>query len=122
MKIAVTTAALVLAASTASAGDLNIGGQTISAGGEFDMNYTTGTELWALDFTPSAGLNAFGVDFVVDTTFDVLSLNDTKKDAFTGLDFEAGYTLGGGLRAYTEVGTNKDFEFGDVTMGATFKF
>ncbi len=122
MKIAVTTAALVLAASTASAGDLNIGGQTISAGGEFDMNYTTGTELWALDFTPKAGLNAFGVDFSVDTTFDVLSLNDTQKDAFKGLDFVAGYTLGGGLRTYTEVSTNKDFDFGDVTMGATFNF
>jgi len=122
MKTTTIAIAMTMLASTVSAADLDIGGQTISAGGELDMNYTTGTELWALDFTPKAGLNAFGVDFSVDTTLDVMSLNDASKESFTGLDFAAGYTIGGGLRAYTEVGTNSDLEFGDVTMGATFNF
>ena len=49
MKITTIAIAMTMLASTVSAADLDIGGQTISAGGELDMNYTTGTELWALD-------------------------------------------------------------------------
>ena len=120
MKTTIVAAALVLTAGMASAADLNIAGQTISAGGEFDMNYTTGEDVFALDFTPTAGVEAWGVDFEVSSTFDVLQINE--GDLFQGLDLEAGYTITTGLRAYAEIGTDADFEFGDLTTGVTFAF
>lgn len=120
MKTTIVAAALVLTAGMASAADLNIAGQTISAGGEFDMNYTTGEDVFALDFKPTAGINAWGVDFEVSSTFDVLQVNE--GDLFQGLDLEAGYTITNGLRAYAEIATDADLEFGDLTTGVTFAF
>ena len=122
MKIATLTAATLIMASTAvSAMDFTIAGQTLSAGGKADVNYDTGTELWAMEFVPSVGLNAWGTDFKASTTFDVINLNE--GDVFKGVDFEAGYTIGGtGLRAYGEIGTDADFEFGDATVGVSFAF
>ena len=120
MKTTIVAAALVLTAGMASAADLNIAGQTISAGGEFDMNYTTGEDVFALDFKPTAGINAWGVDFEVSSTFDVLQVNE--GDLFQGLDLEAGYTITDGLRAYAEIATDADLEFGDLTTGVTFAF
>lgn len=120
MKTTIVAAALVLTAGMASAADLNIAGQTISAGGEFDMNYTTGEDVFALDFTPTAGVEAWGVDFEVSSTFDVLQINE--GDLFQGLDLEAGYTITDGLRAYAEIETDADLEFGDLTTGVTFAF
>jgi|GEM_PF-2770433 len=121
-KILSATAALLMTATIASAEDFAIAGQTVSVGGEFDMNYTTGTEVWALEFEPTAGFAAYGADFEVSTTIDLLGLNDASADTFQGLEFEAGYTLGNGLRAYGEVATDKDLEFGDLTAGMTFAF
>ena len=122
MKIATLTAATLIMASTAvSAMDFTIAGQTLSAGGKADVNYDTGTELWAMDFIPSVGLNAWGTDFKASTTFDVINLNE--GDVFQGIDFEAGYSLGQtGLRAYGEIGTDADLEFGDATVGVSFSF
>lgn len=120
MKTTIVAAALVLTAGMASAADINVFGQTISAGAEVDMNYTTGEDTFALDFTPSAGFEAWGVDFTVDTTFDVLQVNE--GDLFQGLDLEAGYTIANGLRAYAEIGTDEDLEFGDLTTGVKFAF
>ena len=123
--IAAGAAAVTLTACAATdveAADLVIGGQTISAGGKFDTSYDTGTEEWAMEFVPKAGINAWGVDFTASTTFDVLELN-SNDDIFKGLDLEAGYTIGGtGLRAYGEIGTDSDFEFGDATVGVSFEF
>lgn len=121
MKTTIVAAALAMTAGMASAADLTVAGQTISAGAEFDMNYTTGTDVFALDFTPTAGLTAWGVDFSVDTTIDILDIND-GDNLFTGLDFEAGKDLATGLRAYAEVSTDEDLEFGDITTGISFSF
>ena len=122
MKIAATVAAtLIMASSAVSAMDLTVYGQTLSAGGKADLNYDTGTELWAMEFVPSVGMNAWGTDFKASTTFDVINLNE--GDVFKGVDFEAGYTIGGtGLRPYGEIGTDADFEFGDATVGVSFAF
>jgi hypothetical protein len=50
-----------------------------------------------------------------------MKLND--NDVFKGVDFEAKYPIGTtGLTAYGEVSTDSDFEFGDVKIGASFKF
>jgi hypothetical protein len=84
------------------------------------MNYTTGEDTFALDFTPTAGVNAWGIDFEVSSTFDVLQVNE--GDLFQGLDLEAGYTVTEGLRAYAEISSDADLEFGDITTGITFAF
>jgi hypothetical protein len=118
MKLAVLATAAVMVASTASAFDL---GNGLSAGAEVDMNYTTGVEKWALEATPEVGMNMMGAEFTVGSTFDLMLLNE--DDVFKGLDFEVEYPIGmTGLEAYGEVSTNSDIEFGDVKIGATFKF
>lgn len=121
MKTLAMAAAASLIAASASAADFGLMGQTVSVGGEVDSNYNTGTEEFSVEFIPSAGITAWGVDFEASTTFDIMELNE--GDVFEGLDLEAGYTIGGtGLRAYGEIGTDADFEFGDATVGVSFKF
>ena len=119
MKLAViATAATLLVATQASAIDLGYG---LTAGGEVDMNYTTGTELWALEATPEVGMGLMGAQVTVGSTFDLMNLNG--DDVFKGLDFSAEYAVGTtGLTAYGEVATDSDFEFGDVKVGAKFAF
>ena len=113
MKLAVITTAALMVASTASAFDL---GNGLTAGAEVDMNYTTGVELWALEAKPELALSALSVG----STFDLMNLNG--DDTFKGLDFDASYPVGMGLTAYGEVSTDADFEFGDIKVGASFKF
>jgi len=119
MKLAVlATTATLMVATQASAFDL---GNGLSAGAEVDMNYTTGVETWALEATPELGLSMMGAAFTVGSTFDLMKLNE--DDVFKGVDFEASYPIGmTGLTAYGEVSTDSDFEFGDVKIGASFKF
>ena len=119
MKLSVfATVATLLVATSASAVDL---GNGLTAGAEIDMNYTTGTELWALEATPEVGLGLLGTEVTVGSTFDLMNLNG--DDTFKGLDFSAEYAVGAtGLTAYGEVSTDSDFEFGNVKMGASFAF
>jgi len=121
MKIVATATLAVFVASQAAAIELGGG---LKAGGEIDMNYTTGVEEWALEATPEVGFAAAGVDFTVGSTFDLMGLNE--DDVFKGLDFGAEYDLGAigvnGIKAYGEVSTDADFEFGDITMGVNFSF
>lgn len=120
MKIAVLATAAILAASSASAFELGTTG--ISLGGEFDGHYTTGVEEFGLDFTPRAEFSNWGIGFGVETTFDLLELNNDAVDTFTGLDFDASYQLTPAVEAYGEIGTNADLEFGDLTMGLRLGF
>lgn len=120
MKIAAITAAAMITATSVSA--IELGASGVSVGGKFDTKYDTGTEEFAMEFVPKASINMWGTDFSASTTFDILELN-TADEIFKGLDLEAGYTIGGtGLRAYGEIGTNSDFEFGDATLGVSFEF
>lgn len=119
MKTLALATALVVAAGSASAFD--IGSTGVSVGATMDANYTTGVDAFAIELTPAATFNNWGVDFAASTTFDVMGLNN--GDIFQGVDFGAGYTIGTtGLRAYGTVGTDADFNFGDVKMGVTFSF
>lgn len=123
MKIAATAAALIMAASAATAADLTVGGVTGSAGADFDFNYTTGADDWALEATPYVGTEFAGVAFGLATTFDVLDLNaGSTTDLFQGLDFTAGYRLNAAMDVYGEVSTDEDLNFGDVKMGVAFGF
>jgi hypothetical protein len=124
MKIAAIAAATMVtlaACAGTEAEAIELGNTGVSLGGKFDTKYDTGVEEFAMEFVPKAGINRWGVDFEASTTFDVLGLND--DDVFKGIDLEAGYTIGGtGLRAYGEIGTDADFEFGDATVGVSFEF
>lgn len=122
MKLAATAAALVMAASVAQAADFQVAGQTLSIGTEFDMNYTTGVDAWALDTTPSVGATVWGLDFEVATTVDLLDIDEGADDLFQGLDLSVGYDLTSQLGVYGEVSSDADLEFGDVKMGVTFAF
>lgn len=101
--------------------DFSVAGQTLSIGAETDLNYTTGVEDWVWELTPSAGVTALGIGLSVATDIDMLTLDE--GDIFQGLDFTADYTVPStNISLYTEVSTDSDLEFGDVTVGATVSF
>ena len=113
--------ATVMAATTTYAKDFYVAGQTLSIGAETDLNYTTGVEDWVWELTPSAGITALGIGLSVATDIDMLTLDE--GDIFQGLDFTADYTVPStNISLYTEVSTDSDLEFGDVTVGATVSF
>ena len=113
--------AAVLASTTTYAKDFSVAGQTVSIGASSDLNYTTGVEDWEWKLTPSAGLSAMGLGFTMATDIDMLELED--GDIFQGLDFTVDYTVPStNISLYTEVSTDSDLEFGDVTIGATVSF
>ena len=101
--------------------DFSVAGQTLSVGASSDLNYTTGVEDWEWELTPSAGLTAMGLGFTMATDIDMLTLDE--DDIFQGLDFTVDYTVPStNISLYTEVSTDSDLEFGDVTVGATVSF
>jgi len=116
MKKLLLASAIIFAGTSASAMDLGYG---LSVGAETELTYTTGTEVWTMDVTPSVGLGAVGVSFTAETTIDVLDLNN--GDIFTGVDWKAEYVWKG-MTTYTKVSSDADFEFGDITMGAKISF
>ena len=116
MKKLLLASAVAVAATSASAMDLGYG---LSVGAETELTYTTGTEVWTMDVTPSMGLGAYGASFTAETTIDVLDLNN--GDIFTGVDWKAEYVWKG-MTTYTKVSSDADFEFGDITMGAKISF
>ena len=112
---------LAIAASKAVSKDFSVAGQTLSIGAETDLNYTTGVEDWVWELTPSAGITALGIGLSVATDIDMLTLDE--GDIFQGLDFTADYTVPStNISLYTEVSTDSDLEFGDVTVGAMVSF
>jgi hypothetical protein len=121
MKTTAIVTAAMLAATSTSAMDFSVAGQTLSIGAETDLNYTTGVEEWVWELTPSAGVTALGIGLSVATDIDMLTLDE--GDIFQGLDFTAKYEVSNtNINLYTEVSTDADLEFGDVTVGAKFSF
>jgi len=118
MKTLTLAAALTVAATTATSADL-IGGLSLTT--ETDVNYTTGVETWAADFTPSLGWGVYGLDLSVATTIDLMGLD--QDQIFNGVDLKAEYSISNiGITAYGKVSSDADFEFGDVTVGAKLSF
>ena len=121
MKTTAIATVVALAATSTSAMDFSVAGQTLSIGADSDLNYTTGVEEWEWELTPSAGLTAMGIGLSVATDIDMLELEE--GDIFQGLDFTAKYEIPSTyINLYTEVSTDSDLEFGDVTVGATVSF
>jgi len=110
---------LMIAATKASSKDFTIAGQTISAGAESDINYVTGVEEWEWTATPYAAFTtSVGVGLSVETKIDMRELDE---EIFQGLDWAAEYAVSG-VTLYTEVSSDRDWEFGDITVGAKVKF
>jgi hypothetical protein len=108
-------------ATSATAMDIPVAGQTLSLGAENDINYTTGIEEWNWELTPSAGVEYSGINFSVETTIDMFDLN--ADEVFTGLDYVVDYTLPAtNVKLYSELSSDPDFEFSDITMGARITF
>ena len=121
MKTTAIATVVALAATSASAMDFSVAGQTLSINTESDLNYTTGVDEWEWELTPSAGITAMGIGLSVATDIDMLELDE--GDIFQGLDFTAKYPIPSTfVNLYTEVSTDSDLEFGDITVGATVKF
>ena len=121
MKTTAIATVVALAATSTSAMDFSVAGQTLSIGADSDINYTTGVEEWEWELTPSAGLTAMGIGLSVATDIDMLELDE--GDIFQGLDFTADYSVPStNINLYTEVSTDSDLEFGDVTVGAKVSF
>ena len=113
--------ATLMATTATNAKDFSVAGQTLSIGAETDLNYTTGVEDWVWELTPSAGITALGIGLSVATDIDMLELDE--GDIFQGLDFTADYMIPStNISLYTEVSTDSDLEFGDVTVGAKVSF
>ena len=121
MKTTAIATVVALAATSTSAMDFSVAGQTLSIGADSDINYTTGVEEWEWELTPSAGLTAMGIGLSVATDIDMLELDE--GDIFQGLDFTAKYEIPSTFTTlYTEISTDSDLEFGDVTVGAMVSF
>ena len=116
MKKLLLATAVAVVGTSVSAMDIGYG---LSVGAETDMSYTTGTETWELDFIPKVSVGAYGVSFSTKTTIDVLEIN--KGSVFTGLDWKAEYVWKG-MTTYTEVSSDADFKFGNITTGIQFSF
>ena len=91
MKTTAIATVVALAATSTSAMDFSVAGQTLSIGADSDINYTTGVEEWEWELTPSAGLTAMGIGLSVATDIDMLELDE--GDIFQGLDFTAKYEI-----------------------------
>ena len=116
MKTVIFSVALATVATSVSAIDL---GNGLSMGAEVDTSYVTGVDTWALEATPYVAISQYGITLKAETTVDVLKINE--DDVFKGVDLSAEYAWNG-FTTYTEVSSDKDFEFGDITIGAKIKF
>lgn len=123
MKTIALIAAFVFATSPALSAEL--GNTGITVGGEFDAHVTpeANNNEFGLDFTPELGYSFNGLNLSVDTTIDMMELNNAGlNNGFPGLDFEADYDFTDNLDVYGKVSTDSDIEFGDVTVGTRFTF
>jgi hypothetical protein len=112
---------LALTATTATAADFPMWGQTVSIGAESDTSYTTGIKDWEWELTPYAGINMMGLGVTVETDIDMLKLDE--DNIFTGVDVTTNYIVPNtNVNLYTEVSSDDNFKFGDVEIGAKIKF
>lgn len=118
--ILLASAVVAFTATAANAVDVELLGQTISVGTESDINYVTGIEEWEWTATPYAAFTtSVGVTLSAETEIDMRSLD--QDEIFKGVDYTAEYAVNG-VTLYTEVSSDRDWEFGDITVGAKVKF
>lgn len=118
-KLILLTTLMIGSATAAHAADVDVFGQTISVGAESDVNYVTGIEEWDWTTTPYAKFTtSVGISLSAETDINMLELD---QDIFQGVDYTAEYGVNG-VTLYTEISSDHDWYFGDVTVGAKVKF
>jgi len=117
--ILLASAVVALTATAANAVDVELWGQTVSVGAESDINYVTGVEEWDWTATPYAAFTtSVGIGLSAETE---INMRELDEDIFQGIDWTAEYAVSG-VTVYTEVSSDSDWEFGDITVGAKVKF
>jgi hypothetical protein len=121
MKLAIATAAAVLAATSASAIELGIGGLT--AGATTTAEYNVDAENMSLTVEPEVGYAFAGMDFTASTEISVYDDEFVLGDTMPTLDFKAARQIWDNLELYGEIGYDFETEERtDLTVGASFKF
>ena len=116
-------ATLSVFALTSAANAFELGGG-LAAGGEVESSYNFGTEDFSVLFTPEVSFATSGLFVGASLEIDMLDLENYD---FTGVDFEATYTIDGvvpgfAVEAFGEISTDADFEFGDLVVGTRLNF
>lgn len=121
MKLAIATAAAVLAATSASAIELGIGGLT--AGATTTAEYNVDAENLTLTLEPEVGYAFAGIDFTAGTEISIYNDDFVLGDELPTLDFKAAKQLWSGVEVYSEIGFDLEAEERtDLTVGASFSF
>jgi len=121
MKLAIATAAAVLAATSASAIELGIGGLT--AGATTTAEYNVDAENMSLTVEPEVGYAFAGMDFTASTEISVYDDEFVLGDTMPTLDFKAARQIWDNLELYGEIGYDFETEERtDLTVGASFEF
>lgn len=121
MKLAIATAAAVLAATSASAIELGIAGLT--AGATTTAEYNVDAENMTLTLEPEVGYAFAGIDFTAGTEISVYNDDFVLGDEMPTLDFKAARQVWDNLEVYGEIGYDLELEERtDLTVGASFSF
>jgi len=122
MKYVIAAAAVLAAATSASAADLGLG---LTAGGEAVAEYNVDAENMLVTLEPTIGYTIAPVDVDLTASSLINIYNDefVFGDVKPVLDFEARKDLMTGVEIYTGVGYNFETkERTDLTVGVSFNF
>ena len=121
MKLAITTAAALLVATSASAIELGIAGLTATT--TTTAEYNVDAENMTLTLEPEVGYAFAGIDFTAGSEISIYNDDFVLGDEMPTLDFKAARKVWDNLELYGEVGYDFELEERtDVTLGASFKF
>lgn len=121
MKLAITTAAALLFATSASAIELGIAGLTATT--TATAEYNVDAENMTLTLEPEVGYAFAGMDFTVGSEISIYNDDFVLGDEMPTLDFKAARQIWDNLELYGEVGFDLEAEERtDLTVGASFKF
>jgi len=122
MKYVIAAAAVLAAATSASAADLGLG---LTAGGEAVAEYNVDAENMLVTLEPTIGYTIAPVDVDLTASSLINIYNDefVFGDVKPTIDFEARKELWNGLDIYGGVSYDLDVEArGDMTVGVSFNF
>ena len=121
MKLAIATAAAVLAATSASAIELGIAGLTATT--TATAEYNVDAENTTLTLEPEVGYAFAGIDFTAGSEIAIYNDEFVLGDTMPTLDFKAARQVWDNLELYGEIGYDFETEERtDLTVGASFKF
>jgi len=116
MKLTAITAAAIFALST-SANATALGGG-FSSDSEVKFDYNLDTEVYTLTLSPEIEYSMGAMDFSIGTDVNLRDVGFTGMDWTLEMDIESVPGMG----VFGKITTDKDWEAGDLNIGATFSF